>query len=287
MQRSKPFNSRAALAIAAMPTKLIIGAALLLLILIVALFGHWLAPYQYDQMSILARMKPPSATHWFGTDELGRDVFSRTLVGAGLSVAIGFGATALSLAVGVPLGLLCGYKRGRFDEFVMRCMDVLLSMPPIMLGLLFLAVSQPSAWKAILAVGCVYVPPTVRLTRALALDLANEDFIEAARARSEGTWYILLREILPNAWPTIAVEGSLRITFAILLGAALSFLGMGAQPPSPEWGLMISQARPFIAQAPWVALAPGLSMCLTVVAINLFGDGLREAIDPRSASRGH
>ncbi|WP_210244990.1 ABC transporter permease [Mesorhizobium sp. J18] len=204
-----------------------------------------------------------------------------------MSIAIGFGATMLSLLVGVPLGLLSGYKRGGFDEFVMRCMDVLLSMPPIMLGLLFLAVSEPSAWKAILAVGCVYIPPTVRLTRSIALELANEEFIEAARARSESTWYILIKEILPNAWPTIAVEGSLRVTFAILLGAALSFLGMGAQPPSSEWGLMISQARPYIAQAPWIALAPGLAMCLTVIAINLFGDGLRAAIDPRSASRGH
>lgn len=287
MRQSKSLQSHAALAFAAIPTKLLIGGMLLLLIVVVAVFGPWLAPYQYDQMSVLARMKPPSAAHWFGTDELGRDVFSRTLVGTGLSIAIGFGATALSLVIGVPLGLLCGYKRGRFDELVMRCMDVLLSMPPIMLGLLFLAVSQPSAWKAILAVGFVYVAPTVRLTRALALDLANEDFIEAARARSEGTWYILLKEILPNAWPTIAVEGSLRITFAILLGAALSFLGLGAQPPSPEWGLMISQSRPFIAQAPWVALAPGLSMCLTVVAINLFGDGLRVAVDPRTSSRGH
>ncbi|MGH0237084.1 ABC transporter permease [Sinorhizobium meliloti] len=287
MQQSNPIHSRTARAFVSMPPKLLIGGFLLAVIVVAAVFGAWLAPYQYDQMSILTRMKPPSVEHWFGTDELGRDVFSRTLVGTRMSVTIGFGATALSLAIGVPLGLLCGYKRGRFDEIVMRCMDVLLSMPPIMLGLLFLAVSEPSAWKAILAVGCVYVPPTVRLTRALALDLANEDFIEAARARSEGTWYILLKEILPNAWPTIAVEGSLRITFAILLGAALSFLGMGAQPPSPEWGLMISQARPFVAQAPWVALAPGLSMCLTVIAINLFGDGLREAIDPRTGSRGH
>ena len=254
---------------------------------IIVIFGPWLAPYQYDQMSIFARMKPPSLAHLLGTDELGRDVLSRTLVGTRMSVALGFGATALSLIIGVPLGLLCGYRRGRFDEFVMRCMDVLLSMPPIMLGLLFLAISQPSAWKAILAVGCVYIPSIVRLTRSLALDLANEDFIEAAQARSESTSYILLKEILPNAWPTIAVEGSLRITFAILLGAALSFLGMGAQPPSPEWGLMISQARPFIAQAPWIALAPGLSMCFAVIAINLFGDGLREAIDPRTSLRGH
>ncbi|TWG94238.1 peptide/nickel transport system permease protein [Mesorhizobium sp. J18] len=268
-------------------SKLLIGSGLLLLIAFVAIFGSWLSPYAYDQMSVLQRMKPPSSAHWFGTDELGRDVFSRTLTGAGMSIAIGFGATMLSLLVGVPLGLLSGYKRGGFDEFVMRCMDVLLSMPPIMLGLLFLAVSEPSAWKAILAVGCVYIPPTVRLTRSIALELANEEFIEAARARSESTWYILIKEILPNAWPTIAVEGSLRVTFAILLGAALSFLGMGAQPPSSEWGLMISQARPYIAQAPWIALAPGLAMCLTVIAINLFGDGLRAAIDPRSASRGH
>jgi peptide/nickel transport system permease protein len=163
----------------------------------------------------------------------------------------------------------------------MRATDVLLSFPPIILGLLVLASTKPSLWKAVIAVGIVYVPLLVRVTRSVTLDLVHEEFILAARARGEHSPYILAAEILPNAWPAIMVEASLRITFAILLGAALSFVGMGAQPPSSDWGLMISEARPFVDQAPWIALAPGIAMCITVIGVNLLGDGLREALDPR------
>jgi peptide/nickel transport system permease protein len=197
---------------------------------------------------------------------------------------MGLGATAFCLLVGVPIGLYAGYQRGRVDEAVMRTMDVLMSFPPILLGLLVLSVTPPALWKTILAVGVVYVPAIVRLTRAVTLELAQEEFVLAARARGDGPLYILVREILPNAWPPIAVEGSLRITFAILLGAALSFLGMGAQPPSSDWGLMISEARAFVERAPWIALAPGIAMCVTVIGVNLLGDGLREILDPRMRS---
>jgi peptide/nickel transport system permease protein len=183
--------------------------------------------------------------------------------------------------VGVPIGLYVGYWRGRVDELVMRAMDVLMSFPPILLGLLVLSVTPPALWKTIVAVGIVYVPAIVRLTRAVTLELAQEEFVLAARARGDGAGYILLREILPNAWPPIAVEASLRITFAILLGAALSFLGLGAQPPTSDWGLMISEARSFVDRAPWIVLAPGIAMCVTVVGVNLLGDGLRDFLDPR------
>jgi peptide/nickel transport system permease protein len=203
------------------------------------------------------------------------------LVGARPTLLMGFGATAFSLAVGVPLGLVAGYRRGRVDEAIMRAMDVLMSFPPILLGLLVLAVTTPALWKAILAVGIVYVPPMVRLARSVTLEIAQEEFILAARARGDRGWRILVAEILPNAWPPIAVEGSLRVTFAILLGAALSFLGLGAQPPTADWGLMISEARTFIERAPWMTLAPGIVMCVTVIAVNLLGDGLREVLDPR------
>lgn len=266
--------------------KLVIGSAVLLALIVVAVAAPWIVPYRFDEMSILNRLKPPSLRNWLGTDEFGRDVFSRTLIGAQLSLLMGFAATAVSLVVGVPLGLWAGYRRGRVDEIVMRSTDVLLSFPPIMLGLLLLAVTPPSLWKMIVAVGIVYVPSTVRLTRSVTLDLAGEEFVQAARARGERTSYILHAEILPNAWPPIMVEASLRVTFAILLGAALSFIGLGAQPPSSDWGLMIAEARPLIDRAPWVAIAPGIAMGITVIAVNLLGDGLREALDPRMQRKG-
>ena len=266
------------------PASLVWGAAIVIVILGLAIAAPWIAPYPYDEMQIMARLKPPSMAHWFGTDDYGHDVLSRTLIGARLSLLMGLGATAFCLAVGVPIGLYAGYQRGRADEMVMRTMDVLMSFPPILLGLLVLSVTTPSLWKTVLAVGVVYVPAIVRITRGVTLELAQEEFVLAARARGDGPTYILLREILPNAWPPIAVEGSLRITFAILLGAALSFLGMGAQPPSSDWGLMISEARAFVDRAPWIALAPGIAMCVTVVGVNLLGDGLREILDPRMRS---
>jgi len=264
-----------------LPAALVVGGLILLVIVALAAAANFIAPYPYDEMSIMARLQSPGAAHWFGTDEYGRDVLTRTLVGARPTLLMGFGATAFALVVGVPLGLVAGYRRGLTDEAIMRATDVLMSFPPILLGLLVLAVTTPALWKAILAVGIVYVPPIVRLTRGVTLEIAQEEFILAAQARGDGNWRILMAEILPNAWPPIAVEASLRITFAILLGAALSFLGLGAQPPTADWGLMISEARAFIERAPWITLAPGIAMCATVIAINLLGDGLREVLDPR------
>ncbi|WP_340108285.1 ABC transporter permease [Pikeienuella sp. HZG-20] len=263
------------------PAALWVGLAITLVIVVLALLAPLIAPYPYDEMSILTRLKPPSGAHWFGTDDFGRDVFSRTLIGARLSLFMGFGATLICFAIGVPLGLLAGYSNRRVDEIIMRAMDVLMSFPPILLGLLILSVTPPSLWKAMIAVGIVYVPAIVRLTRGVTLEIAQEEFIVAARARDDGLFYILFREILPNAWPPLIVEAGLRVTFAILLGAALSFLGMGAQPPSSDWGLMISDARPYLESAPWIAIAPGLAMSVTVIGISLLGDGLRVVLDPR------
>jgi len=262
------------------------GAALLALILLFSLAAPWLAPYDFDAMDATARMLGPSAQHWLGTDEFGRDVFSRVLYGGAESIVLGVSATALSFIVGVPLGLLAGYLRGWLDDAVMRVVDIVISIPPVMLGLLILASTAPSLWKAALAVGIIYTPVMIRLARGMTLSLANEEFITAARSRGEGLPWILLREILPNALPPLVVEAALRVSFAILLGAVFSFLGLGTQPPSSDWGLMVAEARPYLERAPWVALAPGLAICLTVIAVNLMGEGLRKQLDARGAT-GH
>ncbi|MBR0654568.1 ABC transporter permease [Plastoroseomonas arctica] len=270
-----------------LPRGLILGGFAIAVIVVLAVAGPWITPYDPDAFAIRERLQAPSLAHWFGTDDFGRDVFSRVLAGAHYSLLMGFGATAISLAIGVPLGMLAAFHRGWVDEAVMRGVDLMISIPPVLLGLLILATTQPSVAKTVISVGIVYVPIMTRLSRAVALGLLAEDFVDAARARGDGAVRILWREILPNAWPPIIVETSLRITFAILLGSALSFLGLGPQPPASEWGLMIAESRPFIEQAPWIALAPGICLCLLLVLINVVGEGLRDLLDPRMQGRGH
>ena len=280
------------LALAATPRRrlpgiLVLGLTVLTVIVLLALIGIWYTPYDPTGFAVRVRLAPPSLVHPFGTDEFGRDVASRVLAGAHLSLAIGFGAMLISLVFGVPLGLLAAFHRGAVEEVIMRSVDLLISVPPILLGLLILAVTPPNLSKTIIAVGLVYIPILVRLSRAVALGLLEEDFVQAAFARGEGAASILWYEILPNAWPPIIVECGLRVTFAILLGSALSFLGLGPQPPSSEWGLMIAESRDFLTQAPWIGLAPGLSLCLLLVSVNLVGEGLRERLDPHLAGRAH
>jgi peptide/nickel transport system permease protein len=261
----------------------LIGLAVLAVLAALSVLGIWWTPYDPTHFAPRARLAPPALAHPFGTDEFGRDIFSRALAGAHLSLAIGFGAMLISLIIGVPLGLLAAFHRGIVQEVIMRSVDLLISLPPVLLGLLILAVTPPSLVKTILAVGLVYIPIMVRLSRAVALALLEEDFVQAARSRGEAALPILWHEILPNAWPPIIVECGLRINFAILLGAALSFLGLGPQPPSSEWGLMIAESRDFLTQAPWIGLAPGLCLCLLLVSVNLVGEGLRQVLDPSLA----
>ena len=270
------------------PGVLMLGLVVLGIVLVLAIMGIWYTPFDPTQFAVRIRLDPPSVLHPFGTDEYGRDVLSRVLAGAHLSLAIGFGAMLISLCVGVPLGLLAAFHRGATEAVIMRVVDLMISLPPILLGLLILAVTPPTLWKTIIAVGLVYIPILVRLSRAVGLALLEEDFVQAAFARGEGAPAILWHEILPNAWPPIIVECGLRITFAILLGSSLSFLGLGPQPPSSEWGLMIAQSRDFLTQAPWLGLAPGLCLCVLLVSVNLVGEGLREVLDPNLSGRaGH
>jgi peptide/nickel transport system permease protein len=247
----------------------------------VAALAQWAAPFPYDQMHIRDRFHPPSLRYLAGTDEYGRDVFSRLLYGSQLSLLLGGTATIIAMAVGVPFGLIAGYRRGLIDEAIMRTLDVMLAFPPIMLVLLILAVTPPSLLKTAIAIGVLAVAPIARVTRSVTLDLMSGEFIEAARARGERLIYMLMRELLPNVWPVLMVEASLRVVFAVLLGAVLSFLGFGVQPPAADWGLMISNGRAFVDTAPWVSLAPGIAMSLTVIGISLVGDGLREVLDPK------
>ena len=269
-----------------LPGTLVFGAVVVGAFIVLAVLGPWIAPFDPDMFSVRSRLLPPSTTHWFGTDEFGRDVFSRVLAGAHYSLLMGFGATSLSLLFGIPLGLIAAFDRGAVGETIMRAVDVLISIPPILLGLLVLAVTDPALWKTVIAVGLVYVPIMTRIVRSVGLGLLAEDFVQAARARGERAAWILAVEILPNAWPPIIVETALRITFAILLGSALSFLGLGAQPPASEWGLMIAESRPFIDRAPWIGLMPGICLCALLISVNLLGEGLRELLDPRLAGRG-
>jgi peptide/nickel transport system permease protein len=268
-----------------LPASLIVGGSLVLVLLTIAALAQWIAPYPFDQMHIRDRFLPPSLHYLAGTDEYGRDVFSRLLFGSQLSLALGVTATLISMGIGVPLGLIAGYRRGVTDELVMRTLDVMLAFPPIMLVLLILAVTPPSLMKTAIAIGVLAVAPIARVTRSVTLDLMSGEFIEAARARGERLIYLLMCELLPNIWPVLMVEASLRVVFAVLLGAVLSFLGFGVQPPAADWGLMISNGRAFVDTAPWISLAPGIAMSITVIGISLVGDGIREVLDPKLGGR--
>jgi peptide/nickel transport system permease protein len=264
-----------------LPAPLLVGGGIVVLLLLAVLLAKTVAPYPYDQFHIHDRFSPPSFKYLAGTDEYGRDVFSRVLIGSQLSVALGVMATAVCMGIGVPLGLICGYRRGVFDELTMRALDIMMAFPPILLVLLILVVTPPGLAKTALAIGVLFIPAIARVTRSLTLDLMNAEFVEAAHARGEHSWYILLRELLPNMWPVLMVEASLRVVFAVLMGAVLSFLSFGVQPPAADWGLMISSGRAFVDIAPWIALAPGVAMGITVIGISLLGDGLRDLLDPR------
>ena len=270
---------------ARLPWSVTLGAAMLAAIVLAAIFAHWLAPFPADEMHVRDRLTGPSLTYWAGTDEYGRDVFSRTLLGSRLSLFLGFVATAIALCIGVPLGLAAGYCRGLVDELMMRGLEIVMSFPSLLFVLLILGVFPPNPFLTAGAIGIVFVPHVARVVRSVALDLMSGEFVTAAHARGEHAYYILLRELLPNLWPYIVVEGSLRVAFAILLGAVLSFLGFGVQPPAADWGLMLTTARDFVSDAPWMAIAPGVAMSLTVISVSLLGDGLREHLDPATRGR--
>jgi peptide/nickel transport system permease protein len=265
--------------------KLAVAGLVVLTILVFAgIFGEAIAPYGINDIDIPNRLTGPSADHWFGTDELGRDVFSRVLVAARVSLQVGFIAVGFALIVGVPIGLVAGYYRGGIDSVLMRMMDVLFSFPAILLAIAILAVLGPGVGNAMIAIGLVYTPIFARITRGSVLVVSEEVYIRAARSLGAGDGRIIFRHILPNVMAPIIVQTTLSLAFAILSEAALSFLGLGVQPPNPAWGRMLAEGRDFFQQAPWMGIFPGLAILVTVMAFNFVGDGLRDALDPKQKS---
>jgi peptide/nickel transport system permease protein len=260
------------------------GFAIVLFFLIIALFGPLIAPYEFTEQNIAQRLQPPSEDHIFGTDQFGRDVFSRVLVGSRDVLSVAGSGTALAVIFGLLLGLFSGYRGGLFDEIVMRLMDVILSIPPLLLAMVILFSLGPSRLNVIIVVGFLYIPMVARVVRSVVLELKTRQFVEAARLRGESSFYILFREILPNVLPHLAVEASMRFSYSIFLVASLGFLGLGVQPPSPDWGLMVGDARTWFHQARWVLFFPAGAIALLVVGVGFMSDGLRRMLLPGGVS---
>ena len=257
------------------------GGSIVLLLGVLALFGRALAPYDPLMMDFTARFAPPSWTHPFGTDDFGRDLFSRVLYGARVSVQVAFIAVSLSGVVGVTLGVLAGYLGGWIDEVIMRVMDVIFAFPAVLLAITVMAILGRGVENAMIAIAIVYAPIFARVTRGAVISVRDREFVTAARALGQGHSRVMFKHVLPNALGPIIVQTSLSLAFAILAEAALSFFGLGTQPPDPSWGRMLSEGRGFLGQAPWMGIFPGLAIMLSVLGFNLLGDGLRDVLDPR------
>lgn len=259
----------------------IIGAAIVLFVVFLALFGPFLAPQGMNEQDLSQRLLPPSAQYWFGTDDFGRDIFSRIILGARISIAVGFFSVMLSIIVGTFLGIIAGYYGGWLDTIISRIFDILLAFPSILLAIAIVSILGPSLQNALIAIAIINIPNFGRLVRSKVLSVKQEEYIMAARAIGMKNKRILWRHILPNSMTPVIVQGTLAIATAIIEAAALGFLGLGAQAPMPEWGKMLADARIYLLNAPWTIVFPGLAIMLTVLGFNLMGDGLRDALDPK------
>jgi dipeptide transport system permease protein len=263
------------------------GLVIVVTVLLLAAFADVVAPSPPDLTDNSVFLVPPawqtggSSAHLLGTDAIGRDILSRLIHGARLSLTIGMAVVAISVVVGTTLGLLAGYFRGVFEIAVMRIMDIILTLPSLLLAIVIVAILGPGLMNAMLAVAIVVLPHYVRITRAAVISETSRDYVTAARMSGAGHWRIMFSEVLPNCTAPLIVQASLGISAAILDAAALGFLGLGAQPPSPEWGTMLADAREFVLRAWWVVTFPGLAILITVLAFNMLGDGLRDALDPK------
>ena len=257
------------------------GLVVITLFVGIAVFAPWIAPYDPIATSFSTVRKAPSALHWFGTDEIGRDVLSRIVFGARASLLAGVVSVLISLAVGVPVGLLAGYAGGKTDMLISRVTDAMLACPFLILAIALAAFLGPSLTNAMIAIGISATPVFIRLTRGTTLAVKAEDFVLAARAIGNDPLRIAVRHVLPNIFAPLLVQATLAIAAAVIAEASLSFLGLGQQPPQPSWGSMLNVAKNYIDNAPWMAIWPGLSIFVLVLSFNLVGDGLRDALDPR------
>jgi peptide/nickel transport system permease protein len=260
----------------------LVGLVVIATFILLAVLASWIVPYDPIATSWSLVRKPPSALHWFGTDDLGRDILSRVIFGARASLVAGAISVGIASSIGVPFGLLAGYRGGFVDALISRITDAMLACPFLILAIALAAFLGPSLGNAMIAIGISTTPIFIRLTRGQTLSVKVEDYVEAARAIGNPPWRIALFHILPNILPALLVQATLSIAAAIIAEAALSFLGLGQQPPSPSWGSMLNSAQRFLTNAPWMAIWPGLAIFLVVLSFNLIGDGLRDALDPKS-----
>lgn len=258
----------------------IFGSGIIGIIMICAIFAPWVAPYSPYDLDYMAMLQGPTATHWLGTDELGRDTLSRVIYGARLSMQVAFIAAGIGLVCGTLIGVTAAYFGGIVDLVLMRLMELLFSFPAILLAVVLMASLGTSVLNAMIAIGIVFIPGFSRLARAATEVVLREQYVEAARALGMSHGRILFREIMPNIVAPLLVEAAVAFSYAILLESALSFLGLGAQPPEPTWGNMLNTGRGFMTQSAMMSIAPGMAIFITVLGFNLIGDGLRDALDP-------
>ncbi|WP_428912661.1 nickel transporter permease [Niallia sp. Krafla_26] len=260
----------------------VVGGFFILFTIIIAIFGPFFAPYDPTAQDIVNKLQPPSSEHWFGTDNFGRDIFSRILHGTAITLFVGFASVALGATLGVLLGIVSGYYGGKTDSVIMRSMDVLLAFPGILLALAIVSVLGGSIINVVIAVSISSIPIFARIVRGSTLSVKKLEYIDAIRALGASDRRIIFKHIFPNITSPLIVQATLNIATAILSASGLSFLGLGAQPPTPEWGAMLSDGRNFLYNAPHVALIPGLAIAIVVLAFNILGDGLRDALDPKA-----
>jgi len=261
------------------------GVVVLAIFATLAALAPVLTPYGFAEVNFSMLRQGPSAQHWLGTDELGRDTFTRVVYGARISLTVGIGSVAIALVVGSLLGMLAGFIGGWFDEIVMRVMDAMLALPFLVLAIALAAILGPNLQNTILAIAVVSTPPFARITRGQVLSEKARDYVQASTALGASSLRTLLRHVLPNILSVIIVQASLAMAIAVLAESSLSFLGLGVQPPTPSWGSMLNTSRGYLATQPWMAFSPGVAIFLVVLALNLVGDGLRDAFDPRTRSR--